>query len=207
MGKAIVIAPTGSERLLTESTLVVRQKTKLFELRNEYGIFDAQGRRLGSVAQVRQSLLAVLTRVASDLDVALPVTLEVRDADGAPVLVLRKPWFRMTVWVERPDGAQVGSIVKRVRMGKARFTLRDPTAIEVGEVRAENWRAKDFAVQGTHGQEVARVAKQWGGLAREVFTDADHYVVRIEPLTMEPVRSLALSAALAIDLIMKQKDT
>ncbi|MBW3602230.1 MAG: scramblase [Actinobacteria bacterium] len=201
------MAPSGSQRLLNESTLIVRQKTKLFELRNEYGIFDAQGRRLGSIAQVRQSLLTVLTRVAGDWDVALPVTLEVRDAGGGPVLLLRKPWFRRTMWVERPDGAQVGSIGKQVRMGRARFTLWDPTGIEVGEVRAENWRAKDFAVLGTHGQEVARVAKQWGGLAREMFTDADHYVVRLEPSTMEPVRSLALSAALAIDLIMKQKDT
>ncbi|MDP8977827.1 MAG: phospholipid scramblase family protein [Actinomycetota bacterium] len=201
------MVPSGSPRLLNEPTLVVRQKTKLFELRTEYGIFDAQGRRLGSVAQVRQSLLTVLTRVAGDLDVALPVTLEVRDADGAPVLVLRKPWFRRTMWVERPDGVQVGSIVKRVRMGRARFTLWDPTGIEVGEVRAENWRAKDFAVLGTHGREVARVAKQWGGLACEMVTDADHYVVRLEPSTMEPVRSLALSAALAIDLVMKQKDT
>ena len=41
--------------LLAEPVLVVRQKLKLVELRNEYGVFDPGGRRIGGVAQVGQS--------------------------------------------------------------------------------------------------------------------------------------------------------
>ena len=96
--------------LLDRETLVVRQKTKLFELRNQYELFDATGQPVGSVEQVNQSPLAMLTRIFSNLDVALPMDLDVRDAGGAQVLVLRKPWFRMAVDVAGADGMPLGSI-------------------------------------------------------------------------------------------------
>ena len=46
----------------------------------------------------------------------------------------------------------------------------------------------------------------WRGLATELFTDADTYVVNLTPAAVEPLRSLALAASLAIDVVMKQKD-
>lgn len=191
--------------LLSQPTLVVEQIRKIFELRNQYRIFDESGQQVGAVEQAQQSPLAFLARLGTDLDVFLPVTLHVTDASGAAVLLLHKPWFQRTVQVSRPDGSTVGTIRKRIRLGKARFTL-DAGGQEVGEVRAENWRAKDFAVVDASGGEVARAAKQWRGLATELFTDADTYVVRIEPSTAEPLRSLALAATLAIDLVLKQSD-
>lgn len=192
--------------LLQRSTFVVEQRRKLFEMRNQYRLFDETGATIGTVEQVQQSALTFLARFVTDLDVALPVTLEVADETGGAALVLHKPWFSMTLSVALPDGTPLGKIIKRLRMGKARFTLVDANGAEVGEVRAENWRAKDFAVFDGSGNEVARVAKQWRGLATELFTDADTYVVQLTPAAVEPLRSLALAASLAIDVVMKQKD-
>jgi uncharacterized protein YxjI len=192
--------------LLDRHRLVVEQKTKLLELRNEYRVFDETGTRVGSITQVGQGLVTLLARIGTDWDVALPVKLELREADGRPVLTLHKPWFRMIVMVSRPGGTPVGSVRKRVRLGKARFTLQDVSRAAVGEVSAQNWRARDFVVSDASGQRVARVTKTWGGLAREVFTDADTYVIELEPHAQDPVRSLAAAAALGIDLVMKQKD-
>lgn len=192
--------------LLQQSTFVVEQHRKFFEMRNQYRLFDESGATIGTVEQVKQSALTFLARLGTDLDVALPVTLEVADSSGAPVLTLHKPWFSMRLSVTRPDGSTVGQIYKRIRMGKARFTITDSGGSEVGEVRAENWRAKEFAVFDAAGNEVARVAKQWRGIATELFTDADTYVVHLTPAAVEPLRSLALAASLAIDVVMKQKD-
>lgn len=50
------------------------------------------------------------------------------------------------------------------------------------------------------------MTKKWRGLTTEMFTDADTYVVRLLPHASEPLRTLALGAALAIDVVMKQKD-
>lgn len=38
-----------------------------------------------------------------------------------------------------------------------------------------------------------------------MFTDADTYIVELGSTT-EPMRSLALAAALAVDVVMKQRD-
>ena len=193
-------------QLLDHSVFVVEQKRKFFELRNQYRIFDESGAQIGAIEQTKQSPLTFLARLGTDLDVALPVTLQLTDASGQPVLVMHKPWFRMTLLVSRPDGSPVGSIRKLIRLGKARFALTDPSGTEVGALQAQNWRARDFAISDQSGAEVAKVTKKWRGLATEVFTDADTYVISLQPSAMEPVKSLAFGASLAIDVIMKQKD-
>jgi uncharacterized protein YxjI len=195
-----------SGSLLAESVLVVNQKLKLVELRNEYHVYDQHGRPVGTVQQARQTPLAFLLRLFSDLDVALPITLHFINANGQEELVLHKPWFRWICSVRKPDGTELGRIAKQIRFGKARFGLSDPGGRPLGEVRAQNWRAKDFAVLDTGGREIARVTKKWAGL-RELFTDADNYVVQVDPALADPLRSLAIASCLAVDVIMKQKDT
>lgn len=191
--------------LLSQRTIVVEQVRRFFEMRNRYGLYDTDGQRVGAIEQVRQSPLQFLVRLFSDLDVMLPTTLAIEDVAGQPILLLRKPWFRWKVEVMRADGGRLGTITKQLRLGKARFSIDDPAGQELGEVQARNWRAKDFSVVDTTGQQVANVTKRWRGLVTEAFTDADTYVVDLGA-TPDPLRSLALAAALSIDVIMKQKD-
>ncbi|MFP5308159.1 MAG: phospholipid scramblase-related protein [Actinomycetes bacterium] len=119
---------------------------------------------------------------------------------------LHKPWFTWRVDVVLADGTEVGSVTKRLRLGKARFELAGAGGVPAGEVLARNWRARDFAVHDGSGQHVAEVTKQWRGLLTEAFTDADSYAVTFTPAAVEPVRTLGFASALAVDLVMKQKD-
>lgn len=192
--------------LAARSGIGVHQRRKLMELRNQYELTDEAGQAAGRVEQVSQSAFTLIARVASDLDVVLPVTLEVRNTSDRTVMRLDKPWFRMRVSVSDGDGRPVGTVAKRIRLGKAVFDLHDPSGAPVGEVRAENWRARDFRVDGPAGVEVARVTKQWRGLATELFTDADSYAVTFTPQADATTRALALASALSVDLVLKQKD-
>ena len=192
--------------LLARDVIVVNQKAKLFELNNEFGLFDEQQLRVGSVVQVGQSSLTLLARIFSDLDVALPVTLEIREQSGQPVLRIHKPWFRRSCTVQRADGAPLGSVSKEIRFGKARFMLADATGRRLGVLLARNWRARDFSVRNEADVEVGRVTKKWAGLAKEFFTDADNYVITLSPDLADPLRSLAIASCLAVDTVMKQKD-
>jgi hypothetical protein len=196
--------PAGA--LLAQPVLVVKQKLKLIELRNEYAVLDQGGRQIGAVVQATQSPLAFLARVFTSWDVVLPITLHILGLGTVPELVVHKPWFTWRCQVMRPDGQPLGEITKQIRMGKARFTLLDPGGAQLGEVRAHNWRAKDFSVLDGAGQAIARVTKKWAGL-RELFTDADTYVVEVSPTAVDPLRSLAVATCLVIDVVMKQKDT
>ena len=193
--------------LAGRSGIGLHQRRKFFELRNQYELADEDGTPAGAVEQVNQSALTFIARLVSGLDVALPVTLSVTDRSGQQVLTLHKRWFRYRVTVSDAAGHPIGNVTKRVRLGKAVFSIVSPDAEPLGEVKAENWRARDFRIEDCDGKEVARVTKKWRGLLTEAFTDADSYAVTFEPATGEPMRSLALAAALAVDITMKQKDT
>ena len=100
------VAPAGS--LLSQQVLVVKQKLKLVELRNQYAILDPSGRQIGAVEQATQSPLAFLARVFTSWDVTLPITLHILGPGAVTELIVRKPWFTWRCQVLRPDGTPLG---------------------------------------------------------------------------------------------------
>jgi hypothetical protein len=48
------------------------------------------------------------------------------------------------------------------------------------------------------------VTKKFAGLAREMFTTADSYVVELHEVPSQPLHSLIIAAALSIDTALKQ---
>lgn len=188
------------------SGIGVHQKRKVFELRNQYTLTDETGGDAGRVEQAKQSALAWLARLGTSLDTMLPTTLQVTDPGGQPVLVLDKPWFTWKVTVRDPGGRTIGVIGRKMRVGKPVYTLTGDGGSEVGEIRAEDWRSRNFQVVDTAGTEFGRVTKQWRGLFTEVVTDADSYAVTFQPDATGDQRALAFAGALTVDLIQKQKD-
>ncbi len=191
--------------LFTESVVVVSQKTKLVELTNEYRVFDQHGKTLGAVVEIGQSRLRKVLRFATKIDQYLTHRLEIRDASGEVQLVLTRPakFVKSRMIVQRPGGARVGEIVQQNVLGKINFSM-DVDGVQVGSLKAENWRAWDFAVADHAGAEVARITKTWEGLARTMFTTADNYVLKIHRELDEPLRSLVLATALTVDTALKQ---
>ncbi|RBY80725.1 phospholipid scramblase-related protein [Blastococcus sp. TF02A-26] len=190
--------------LYDQSVLVVNQKTKLIELTNEYAVLDAQGQQIGAVVQVGQSGLKKAARFVSSLDQFMTHRLEVRDSSGV-VLVLTRPAkvMKSRVLVERPDGMPIGEIVQANVFGKIRFDLVAAGQV-VGGIQAENWRAWNFSVVDAAGTEIARITKNWEGLARTMFTTADKYVVQVHYKLPEPLASMVIASALTVDTALKQ---
>lgn len=192
------------DALLAHDQVVVEQVRRLIDIGSGYGLFSTDGTRIGEVEQVGQSGLHVAARLLSDLDKHLPVELAVEDAAGVALLTLSKPWFRRQVEVARADGSSVGTINKQLRLGKSRFVLTDSAGAEVGAVHAQDWRARRFSIVDATGAEVGGVTKKWGGLVTEMFTDADTYVVDLGS-TSGALRTLALAAALSVDVILREE--
>ncbi|MEV7324876.1 phospholipid scramblase-related protein [Streptomyces sp. NPDC093970] len=198
--------PNGAaQTLFTEPVLVVNQKAKLIELTNEYKVMDQHGTEIGSVVEVGQSALKKILRFVSSLDQYMTHRLEIRDAQGQPQLLLTRPAkiFKSRVIVTRPDGSQVGEIVQQNMIGKINFAMM-AGGQKVGAIKAENWRAWNFAIVDHADQEVARITKTWEGLAKTLFTTADNYVLQIHHQLPEPLRSLVVATALTVDTALKQ---
>ncbi len=197
----------GGGTLFDEPILVVNQKAKLMELKQEYSVFDQQGTKIASVAQTNQSTARKAIRLLTSLDQFLPTRLEITDASNRVVLTLDRPGkvFKSTIIVSSGDGAEVGRIVQQNMMGKIRFGLVVGER-EVGAIKAENWRAWNFRIEDETGTEVARITKTWEGMAKQMFTTADNYVVQIHKPLADPLRSLVVAAALSVDTALKQDD-
>jgi hypothetical protein len=195
----------GGGSLFTEPVLVVNQKAKLIELTNEYTVMDQNGNQIGSVTEIGQNALKKALRFVSSLDQFMTHRLEIRDAYGQPQLVLTRPAkvFKSKVLVSRPDGSPVGEIVQQNMIGKINFAM-NANGQKVGAIKAENWRAWNFAIVDHADNEVARITKTWEGLAKTMFTTADNYVLQVHYKLPEPLLSLVVATALTVDTALKQ---
>jgi uncharacterized protein YxjI len=203
--RAGAAAASGGGTLFTEPILVVNQKAKLLELTNEYAVYDQNGTQLGAVRQVGQSAARKVLRALTKVDQFLTTRLEIVDMTGRAVLSLTRPakLIKSRVIVSDASGAEIGQIVQQNAIGKIRFGLvsADQT---LGSINAENWRAWNFSVRDHANEEVARITKTWEGLAKTMFTTADNYVLQILRPLQEPLRSLVVAGALAVDTALKQ---
>lgn len=195
----------GGGTIFTEPVLVVNQKAKLIELRNEYGVFDQQGQRIASVTQVGQSAAKKLVRLAFDVDQFLTHKLEISDAHGRVLIRLTRPAKLMKSKIVVSDGNdnEIGRIVQDNVFGKIHFTM-EAGGQTVGSINAENWRAWNFNIQDAAGNEVARITKTFEGVAKTLFTTADNYVVQIHGVLAQPLNALVVAAALSVDTALKQ---
>ncbi|MET7790835.1 phospholipid scramblase-related protein [Streptomyces sp900116325] len=195
----------GGASLFNQQVLVVNQKAKLIEVTNEYSVFDQNGNTIGSVVQVGQSVLRKVLRFVSSIDQYLTHKLEIRDAYGQPQLLLTRPakFIKSRVVVQRPDGSPVGEIVQQNAIGKINFAIM-VDGQKIGAIKAENWRAWNFAIVDHNDAEIARITKTWEGLAKTLFTTADNYVLQIHYQLPEPLLSLVVATALTVDTALKQ---
>ncbi len=193
----------GDAPLFTEPVLVVNQKARLFGSNAEYGVYDQRGQQIGSVREVDQRLLKKAMGGGGEHGTH---RFQVVDMNGRVLLGLTRPAkvLKSKMIVSGANGAQ-GEIVQKNMgfLGKVRFSL-ESGGQSLGFINAESWNAWDFNIQDTTKTEVARITKTWAGWAKERFTKADNYVVQIHRPLEEPLRSLVIAAALAVDTALKQ---
>jgi uncharacterized protein YxjI len=204
---AAAVAPQGGGSIFTEPVLVVNQKAKLIEVSNEYAIYDQHARQIGAVRQVGQSTAKKVMRVLTNVAQFLTHKLQVVDVHGNVLIALTRPAkvMKSRVIVQDAMSNEIGQIVQQNVFGKIHFAL-ESGGHQWGSINAENWRAWNFNIQDHSGYEVARITKTWEGLAKTLFTTADNYVVQIHRPLEDPLRTLVVAAALAIDTALKQDE-
>jgi nucleoside diphosphate kinase len=120
-------------------------------------------------------------------------------------LLLTRPakFIKSKVIVQRPDGVTLGEIVQQNAIGKINFSF-EVNGQKIGAIKAENWRAWNFAIVDHTETEVGRITKTWEGLAKTMFTTADNYVLQIHRPLTDPLLSMVVASALTVDTALKQ---
>jgi len=195
-----------TDPLFEASNLVVNQKVKIIEVHNEYTVFHGEGEKVGAVRQTGQNALKKIVRVVGNADQFFTHTLEVVDGSGQVRLKLVRPrkFLKSKLLVSDGHDRAIGRIVQLNAIGKIRFNLEDTTGSVVGTLNGLNWRAWNFSIADARGEEIATISKTWEGLAKTLFTTADNYRVERTMIPAEPLNSLVVASALAVDTALKQ---
>ena len=182
-------------------TLIVRQEMEPLqvfsglETENRYKVLDPGGQEVCFACEESGFMARQFLKSHR------PLTIKIIDGGGDLLLVARRKffWFFSHLEFLSPSGDLLGRMERRFSLVGRRLDLTDnngtAAAIQGPLLRPNTfWISRD-------GRELARITKQWSGLAREAFTVADTFQVRFTDAAMsEPMRWLVLGAAFAIDL-------
>jgi uncharacterized protein YxjI len=184
--------------MLKEPVIVVRQQPKMFSQRAEYDLFTPAGQPLGSVVEQPGSAKWLLGNMAH-------LRLVVADAAGQPVLYLDKPgsWARSRFGVLDEHETLIGEVNQENILFAPQFAMwaADGATGRLDGGRMWSW---EWTIEGAAGQQLGRVTKQFAGLA-EMFTAADNYVIELSPDLTGPLRAVALTACVCLDVVRDQE--
>ena len=187
--------------------LVVRQEVEHLEAftgletENRYSVSTPDGNQL-LYAYEESSFLSRMF-----LKPHRPLSIHVVDNDNEPVLTASRSffWYLSHLQVRDGSGREVGTLQRRLTVLNRRFELEDSMGTILAEIRGPLLRPNTFMVY-KQSEEIGRVTKQWSGIGREVFTDADTFRIQIDTSrTDRDFALLMLASALAIDLDFFEK--
>ena len=189
----------------SESLIVKQQKewTEIvtdWETANRYQVSTADGTPLYYAGETGSGAMAMLTR--GFLKNKRPFTMELRDAQGLPAFTVQRPW----TWIFSradivgPDGLVLGKIQQRWAWFNRKFTISDRHGVEVAEIFGPIFHPWTFELR-VGGQTVGKITKEWSGLLKEAFTDADTFGVEYGPGMNTDLRLVTLGATFLIDFL------
>ena len=192
------------DKFFSHNTFVIDENIQAFKLSNAYKVYDGQGQEIGAI-QEHKSLVRIMLG-AFLADSMMPFELNILNADGKRVAQLKRGMtlLRSKVRIYNEAGAPIGTFKHLFSLVKPKFTLMDNLGKEIAIIKGD-WKAWNFEITDAAGQKIGSVDKKWNGVAKEFFTNADRYVVNIEPhVTDENQRVAIASVAAAIDMILKE---
>lgn len=192
--------------MLDRRTFVVKERVAFLKLSDTYDILDAESGATIGIAQERISGLVKTLRLLLGKRL-LPTTVVIAEHEGgAPLITLsRGPTFiRALVKVTDASGNQLGVLRSKFFSIGGGFFVLGAGGETVGEVKGNlvGWNFQFLS----GGRKVGTIAKKWAGLGKELFTNADTYVVAIEdPKATASLTALILASGIAIDTVFKEQ--
>ena len=188
---------------------VVKEHVGFLKLTDTFDIYDTQTQQPVALARETPGGFIKFLRLLINKQL-LPnmVTITQGGEEGPVLFTIHKPitFFRSKVIVRDSGGRDVGYFKSKFFSLGGGFWVYDMNDQQVAEIKGY-WKGWNFKFLASDGREIGLVTKKWGGLAKELFTSADTYAVSITEGAAEgrDARILLLAAALAIDVVYKEK--
>ena len=183
---------------------VIDEKVNFFKFHNVYKIYDPMGLQVGTVTQHVSGwhkFLRLFFKKAM-----FPFHLDVTDTNDRVLASIHRGW---TFWLSKitiKDGNDqvTGFIRQKFRFLKPRFRIFDAGENQIAEINGD-WKSWNFRITDQNENQIGTINKKWAGLAKEFFTDADKYLVRIAPEYAEDRNKMNIVVtAITIDMVLKE---
>jgi uncharacterized protein YxjI len=171
-----------------------------WETKNQYTILDPSKHEVGTVVEKSGGAADFLARTF--LRSHRPFEIGVFDRSGGLVLKLMRSFFFLfsDLEIQDPSGRALGHVQRRFGLLYRKYDLYDDAGSLFATIKGPIWRIWTFPVKDTRGTGEASISKRWGGGLREIFTDADTFMIDfMQGLWTEPQRRVIFAAAISID--------
>lgn len=195
------------EAISKKQNLFVQQKKEWTEIiidwetSNRYAVMDDNKNVLGMIAERAGGVGALLKRLILRSHRGFEV--DVVNQDGSLVMRLERSFFFFfsDLYVSDAQGQSLGSIHRRFGILHKKYDLKDKTGRIFATIASPLWRLWTFPVSDTRRVvQDAKITKRWGGVLREMFTDADTYCIDFGQGVWEPdQREVIFAASISID--------
>lgn len=192
--------------ILNRNLFFVKEHVGMFKAANNYDIFDPESQDM--IMTCREEKLGFFTKMLrfTDYKRNTPFEVEIKSADGTPVLTVRRG---VSLWLSRVEvldenGQLIGQFKQKLFTIGGKFDVLDGQGNMLCALKGK-WTSWDFKfIKGE--EEFAHVSKKWAGAGRELFTSADNYMLSIDQKVPEnhPLRILIMAAVMCIDMVLKE---
>ncbi|XP_013418544.1 phospholipid scramblase 1 isoform X1 [Lingula anatina] len=208
--------PPGLEYLTQVDQVLVHQQTELleaftgFETNNKYEIKNSMGQRVYFAAEDTDCCTRNICGNGRPFD------MKIMDNVGKEVIHLSRPLRCSTCWfpcclqrvtVEAPPGQVIGYIKQAWSICKPKFYIQNEHGDDILRIDGPCFTCNicgdvQFQVLSKDGSaQVGQISKQWSGIVKEMFTDADNFGVSF-PMDLDvKMKAVMLGAVFLIDFM------
>lgn len=217
---ATYIGPPGLEYLAMVDQLLIKQKVEIleaftgFESANKYKVLNSLGQDVFSAKEDTDCC----TRQCCGP--SRPFEMNILDNQQQEVLHLVRPLRCQSccfpcclqeLEVHSPPGTIIGTVEQEWSIFYPKFLIKDESGEPILKIEGpfcgcECCSDVDFVLSSVaNGEELGKISKQWSGLGKEVFTDADNFGISF-PLDLDvKVKATLLGATFLIDFMYFEK--
>lgn len=199
-----ILAPM--KEVLARNRFLIEEQSGLLKASFSYDVRDPDTGEI--LLRCREGELGRATKFFrfSEFKRTTPFDLRVFTRDERLVMRIVRdvPVFSSRVRVLDAEDGAIGGFHQKVMSLASVFTVVDAQNLPVCVLKGKPISG-EFRLLASEGAVLARIKKQWAGMAKELLTSADHYMLEIDVAVPRDrtIRQLILASALCIGLVVK----
>ena len=169
-----------------------------FETKNKYQLLDESGKQIAYIYETGSGFMHFIKRMIFRSHRAF--TIDIVDDQKQLLMRLDRPffWFFSDLTILDPQGKVLGQVFRRFGFFSKKYDLVDANGRTFAKISAGIFKIWTFNILDQMENHIATISKKWGGILKEMFTDADQFGVEFKQVSDE-LRPVVLGCAISID--------